>query len=87
MAANLAESEMLKQENPMDECAGEQVEKTRVRWIYSLFADHETGNIHKQLDGELKEGIPGANGIALAELPVCQFVASQLLGDGSKTDI
>lgn len=49
MAANLAESEMLKQENSMDECAGEQVEKTRVRWIYSLFADHETRNIHKLL--------------------------------------
>lgn len=56
--------EMLKQENPVGECAGEQVEKCRVRWI-SLFGDHDTGNIHKQLDGELKEGIPGDHGICL----------------------
>lgn len=78
MAANLAQSEMLKQENPMDECAGEQVEKTGVRWIYSLFADHDTGNIHKQLDGELKEGIPRANGICLGRVtnvPICSISA------------
>lgn len=50
---NLAESEMLKQENPMNECTGEQVEKPIVRWIYSLSAHHDTGNILKQLDEEL----------------------------------
>lgn len=55
---------MLKQENPVDECAGEQVEKPRVRWI-SLFADCDTGNIHKQLDRDLKEGVPGDSGICL----------------------
>lgn len=59
---------MLKQENPMDECAGGQVEKPRVRWIESLFADHDTGNTHKQLNGELKEGIPGDNGICLGRV-------------------
>lgn len=79
-----AGSEILKQENPMGECAGEQLEKPRVRWI-NLFTDHDTGNIHKQLDGELKEEIPGE--FALVELPVCQFVASQLFGGGTKTDI
>lgn len=50
--------------NPVNERAGEQVEKPRVRWI-SLFADHDTGNIHKQLDRELKEGIPVDNEICL----------------------
>lgn len=67
MTVNLAESEMLKQEKPMDECAGEQVEKPRVRWI-SLFTDHDTGNIHKQLDRELKEGIPGDSGICFGRV-------------------
>lgn len=86
MTANLTESEMLKQENPVDECAGEQVEKPRVRWI-SLFTDHDTGNIHKQLDGELKEGIPEIMEFALVELSACQFVASQLFGAGTKTSI
>lgn len=67
MTANLAESEMLKQENPMNEFAGEEVEEPRVRWI-SLFADHDTGNIHKQLDRELEEGIPGDNEICLGRV-------------------
>ena len=48
---NLAEPEMLKQENPMNECAGEQVEKPIVTWIYSLSAyQDDTGKILKQLD-------------------------------------
>lgn len=57
---NLAESEMPKQENKR---TGEQVEKPIVRWIYSLFAYHDTGNILKQLVEEPKGGIPEDTGI------------------------
>lgn len=59
----LAESEMLKQEN---ECTGEQVAKPIVRWIYSLSAYHDTGN--KQLDEELKGGVPEDTGICLGSV-------------------
>jgi len=63
-----AESEMPKQENPMNESTGEQVGKPIVRWIYSLSAYHVTGNILQQFDEELKGGIPEDAGICLGRV-------------------